>query len=249
MRYIIDYENVGADGLTGIEKVTKEGNKVSLFYSVKNDRFPIDLLSYLTSDKCVPIEYFKATKTVPQNVDFRIGTYVGSLIGRNDSLIADGLFIISSDKGYQNVKDFWEEQGVKNIRLCPNIAHSLNCKVEKVEMLVEQMVTEPDMATIKVQEEEPVPVAEIVEEPTPVPYRERIKTLFDEQGIPKKNGKVNEIVYKAFDGCKTLGDYHFQLVNELTRELGEHCYKLTEEMFKEAHKNTYRGNFRKGKKQ
>lgn len=210
MRYIIDYENVGADGLIGIEKVTKEGNEVSLFYSVKNDRFPIDLLSYLTSNKCVPIEYFKATKAVPQNVDFRIGTYVGSLIGRNDSLITDGIFIISSDKGYRNVKDFWEEQGVKNIRLCPNIAHSFN-EVDKA----------------------PVPVAE---KPTPTSYRERIKTLFDEQGIPKKNGKVNEIVYKAFDGCRTLGDYHFQLVAKLTRELGECCYKLTEEMFKEAHK-------------
>lgn len=243
MRYIIDYENVGSNGLIGIDKLEKEGNVISLFYSVKNDRFPIDFLEMLTSGKCAKIEYFKATKCVPQNVDFRIGTYVGFLIGSKDESSKNGIYIVSNDKGYQNVRDFWAERDNKQIILCESIAEGLGIKTE-APVINEDTSSDLTDAETMPQETEAVIEAETVDE-TPVPYRERIKALYDEEKVPKKNGKVNEVTYKAFDNCKSVGDYHFQLVNELGRELGERCYNLTKELFEETCKKGKRTNRRR----
>lgn len=221
MIFLIDFENVNAEGFKGVELLT-ENDRVSMFYSSKADRFPIDLLPVLTSVK-VPIEYAKAVKCVPQNVDFRIGTFVGYLIGKDENS-SENIYIVSNDKGYQNVKEYWEEKGISRVRLCENILAGITADGKEVTSKPVEVTPAPvEMPTPKVAD-------------TPVSndrnYREEIKTIFDGEGVPKKNGKTNETVYKAFEGCKSLGDYHFSLVDGLGRELGTRCYKLTEDMFK-----------------
>lgn len=221
MIFLIDFENVNAEGFKGVELLT-ENDRVSMFYSSKADRFPIDLLPVLTSVK-VPIEYAKAVKCVPQNVDFRIGTFVGYLIGKDENS-SENIYIVSNDKGYQNVKEYWEEKGISRVRLCENILAGITADGKEVTSKPVEVATAPaEMPTPKVAD-------------TPVSndrnYRDEIKALFDGEGVPKKNGKTNETVYKAFENCKSLGDYHFSLVDGLGRELGTRCYKLTENMFK-----------------
>lgn len=221
MIFLIDFENVNAEGFKGVELLT-ENDRVSMFYSSKADRFPIDLLPVLTSVK-VPIEYAKAVKCVPQNVDFRIGTFVGYLIGKDENS-SENIYIVSNDKGYQNVKEYWEEKGISRVRLCENILAGITADGKEVTSKPVEVATAPV--------EMPTPKATNTPVSNDRNYREEIKALFDGEGVPKKNGKTNETVYKAFEGCKSLGDYHFSLVDGLGRELGTRCYKLTEDMFK-----------------
>ncbi len=209
MIYLIDYENVGGNGLTGIDNLTEEDN-VYVFYSSKVEQFPIDLVPLIMSSKA-NFKYEKALKCVPQNVDFRIGTFTGYLVGHEKDVT-----IISNDKGYNNVKEFWEEKGIKRIRICKDIAEGIG--------------------TVSASPAEEVTTTASEEKVTePVNYKTVIKEKLDREGVPKRNGKTNVTVYTAFEKCKKLGDYHFTLVNDLGRELGQRCYELTEDLFK-AHR-------------
>lgn len=225
MYYLIDFENVNTEGFRGIETLTKD-DCVKVFYGTKNDRISIDLLPLLMSGN-VKIEFTKAVKCVPQNVDFRIGTFVGYLIGKEEN--GGDIAIISKDKGYQNVREFWEEQGINRVLIAESILDIKKILPKKAV----QTFTKNDAETEGNTEETVIPCEESVKETVKTDYKERIRVLFDNEKIPKKNGKTHEAVYKAFENCKSLGDYNFALVDELGRELGMRCYKLTENMKKE----------------
>lgn len=106
MIYFMDYENVR--NLTGIEKL-QQTDKFVIFYT-KN-------ANNLTFEDCLSIRETKAEvqlKMVAAGnnaLDFQLSTYLGYLIGKGEK----NFCIISKDKGYDSIIQFWANEN--NIKI------------------------------------------------------------------------------------------------------------------------------------
>ena len=104
--YLIDYENVGSDGLKGIEALDEQ-NKVCIFYSSNADKITFDMHMKLNSSKA-SIEFFKADTGHKNALDFQLTSYLGWLIHS----WADAeckYFIVSKDNGFSSLIPFWKK--------------------------------------------------------------------------------------------------------------------------------------------
>jgi len=213
MIYLIDFENVGSNSLLGLDRLN-EKDRVFIFYSQKAEQVSMDILPIVMKSQ-TDIKFIKSDKCTPQNIDFRIDTFLGYLIGKQSEGFETeygDIYIVSADKGYESVKDFWAtfEGHKRDIFLTGSILESFENQ------------TETDKQA----------VIEITQNNNVISQRDMIKEVLDANKVPKKNGKTNEVVYRAFENNTKLGNYHFELVNELGRQLGDKCYQLTEELFK-----------------
>ncbi|MCH5249469.1 MAG: hypothetical protein J1E98_06035 [Lachnospiraceae bacterium] len=108
--YLIDYENVNEDGLTGSEKLgshdhvlifsTKNASKISI--GKLNDFNSVDLSSH----------------EIPagnQSLDMHLVSYLGYLIGTNNNNKCEYI-IISKDTDYDNIISFWKTHNILNIK-------------------------------------------------------------------------------------------------------------------------------------
>ncbi len=104
--YLVDYENIKCGALNGIS-LLEETDRVILFYSENANRMTFDLHQRLTNAKAV-VEYREVPVGGHNALDFQLSTYLGYLIA-NDR---DGQFvIISSDRGFEYVSNFWRKEG------------------------------------------------------------------------------------------------------------------------------------------
>ena len=105
--YMIDYENVKTGGLNGISRLTAE-DRVIIFYSENANRITFDLHRRLM--ECpAKIEYREVTVGGHNALDFQLVTYLGYLIAQNP----EGQYlIISYDRGFEYVVNFWRKDGL-----------------------------------------------------------------------------------------------------------------------------------------
>lgn len=102
--YLIDYENCSKDGLNGSDKL-KGTDHIYLLYTENHKNITLDFFE----------NHGKATleiKKVPvgdQSLDKHLIAYLGYLIGKSNCSQAEYV-IITSDKGYDKVGAFMEEQ-------------------------------------------------------------------------------------------------------------------------------------------
>lgn len=105
--YMIDYENVKTGGLNGISRLT-EADRVIIFYSENANRITFDLHKRLMECKA-SIEYREVLVGGHNALDFQLVTYLGFLIAQNK----DGQYlIISNDRGFEYVVNFWRKDGL-----------------------------------------------------------------------------------------------------------------------------------------
>lgn len=100
--YMIDFENVKSKGLTGIDLLGKD-DKVIILYSENSDTISFDMHKKVlesTSD----IEYLKVKVGGKNALDFQLSTLLGYLVAKGDN---SHIFIISNDKGFDKLHDFW----------------------------------------------------------------------------------------------------------------------------------------------
>ena len=111
--YLIDYENVNASGLDGIEDLTTDC-RIVLFYTKNSSKIDLGIFTQLrnTEAELVVIEVHHGK----QALDIQLGSYVGYLIGTEP--IDTEYYIVSKDKGYRNIQDFWSD---RRIVLCTNL--------------------------------------------------------------------------------------------------------------------------------
>ena len=111
--YLIDYENVNAAGLSGIDEIPAE-SRVVLFFTKKANKIDLNLVDTLRRVEAeltiIEVHHGK------QALDIQLGSYVGYLIGTQPE--DTEYIIVSKDKGYRNIQDFWTD---RNIHLCPSI--------------------------------------------------------------------------------------------------------------------------------
>ncbi len=108
--YLIDYENVGVDGMNGIEQLDTD-SRIYIFYTKNADKLTFDLHIKLIQTKA-EVLLFKVESGQKNALDFQMSSYLGWLIHEN----FDGqnnYFIVSKDNGFTSLFPFWKKQGVK----------------------------------------------------------------------------------------------------------------------------------------
>lgn len=106
--YLVDFENVGTEGIKGIKGV-KKGDAMIVFYSENCKSTTLDVLDKIIT---LNLKYtsFKVKVGSKNALDFQLTSYLGYLIGQGS---ADTKFyIVSEDKGFETVADFWREQNI-----------------------------------------------------------------------------------------------------------------------------------------
>ena len=106
----VDFENVHNSGLTGLENLT-DNETVYLFYSKNTPHLPMDIVAKISKSKA-DIELIESG--VGKNaMDFIIASYLGYQINEYDNKVK--YYILSKDKGYKPIIDFWEDWDIKMI--------------------------------------------------------------------------------------------------------------------------------------
>lgn len=103
--YFVDYENVHENGMRGLEQL-KPQDTLCLLYSNSAQSLTIDTMSVLTQ-KGVKIKYFKCLNSGKNYLDFQLATVCGLMAG---SLPDTDFVIVSGDKGFKALVDFWDGQ-------------------------------------------------------------------------------------------------------------------------------------------
>ena len=102
--YLIDFENVHYEGLSGILELDKE-DKVYIFYSDNGKRLTFDLHVQIINS---PAQFFynKAVVGGKNALDHQLSSYLGYLISHEK---AQEFYVVSKDQGYRHLISFWED--------------------------------------------------------------------------------------------------------------------------------------------
>lgn len=117
--YLVDFENVRSEGLKGVEELSSE-DKVVIFYSQNANSITFDVHTLLRKSSA-EIETYHILRGGHNSLDFQLSTYLGYLVMENSYR---EIVIISKDKGFLCVTNFWEENSDKcncKIKLCKSI--------------------------------------------------------------------------------------------------------------------------------
>lgn len=104
--YLVDFENVNGEGLTGIEKLGKD-DTVTIFYSKNASTISFETHQALNESKA-KIDYLKVVSGTKNALDFQLVSYLGYLMAVQPNAT---YYLVTKDKGYNAVVDFW--QGAK----------------------------------------------------------------------------------------------------------------------------------------
>lgn len=106
--YLIDYENVGSDGLSSCDKLSKTDH-IIIFYTENAKRLDMSKMANHVEAEMDMIN----VPAGKQSADIHIGSYLGYLIGIHKGKDFR-IVIISKDTDFDNIIKFWiKESGVK----------------------------------------------------------------------------------------------------------------------------------------
>ena len=101
--YLVDYENVGSDGLSGLDKLDKSAH-IHLFYTENAKRIKLDIFESHGEAEFV-------THKVPvgkQSADMHLVSFLGYIIGINKGMDCSYV-IVSKDTDFDNIIKYWKE--------------------------------------------------------------------------------------------------------------------------------------------
>lgn len=99
--YLIDYENVGGDGLAGCDKL-KKTDHIIIFFTQNANKIDMREIANHGEAELRMIE----VPAGKQSADIHIGSYLGYLAGVNRGQ-GCSVVIVSKDKDFDNVAKFW----------------------------------------------------------------------------------------------------------------------------------------------
>ena len=112
--FLVDMENVHK--LTNINKLTAN-DKLILFYSDNTPPMPMDTIRAIVNTN-VSLDLKRVHLGVKSALDFQLSSYLGYLL----ATYPDAKFIIvSKDKGFEVVRNFWMNENKTNVKLQQNI--------------------------------------------------------------------------------------------------------------------------------
>jgi len=164
MKLLVDYENVNVSGLSGIEQLNAE-DKVEIYYSDKNNKMDMSVVETVHDSAC-KVAFVKVDKTAPNYLDFQIVCRASQILNAD----LDQLAIISKDKGYISVQDFYAKMG-REVILAEDILSAAKYRKsvakEMISAAVEEAVekyeekTECDTALTETAEPDIAPITPI----------------------------------------------------------------------------------------
>jgi hypothetical protein len=175
--YLIDFENVASEGLSGITYLTPE-DEVIIFYSANSNRLSMKMHILIGKSVC-KLRYFEVAVGGKNALDHQISTWVGYLVGTH---AADrNYYIVSRDMGYKFVASFWTESEMKasvrcieNIRAAGRLERIRAAKEAKAETQIQpeiqaeiQPEPQPEIQEIPAIPE-PVETAPVLQEPVEI---------------------------------------------------------------------------------
>lgn len=125
MIFLVDYENVHASGLKGIENL-KANDEVVIFYSINATNVSLDVAAKIKESlakvtfKCVDVGHANA-------LDFKLVTYLFCGINRRRKYA-----IISKDLGYREAIEMASELNYDNVAQYESIAQGLDKDIVKL---------------------------------------------------------------------------------------------------------------------
>lgn len=164
--HFIDFENASSGGLSGIANLSNT-DSVYVFYSKNQDKVPIDLIEPISSCKA-KFKFIKVAVGGKHALDQQLSTFLGYLIGSTNE---QEFVIVSKDKGFNYVLDFWaHDKPELNIKMAESLAHA-KCNNAPKTNIVTQNAPKPAVNTnssVKPAEAQPSPVtkAPAVKAPT-----------------------------------------------------------------------------------
>lgn len=205
--YLIDFENVKSKGLVGIEQLG-EDDKVIIFYSENSDTISFEMHCKVMTSRA-DIEYLKVRVGGKNALDFQLSTLLGYLLAKGSY---SHIFIISGDKGFDKLHDFW------NV----SFADRNSCTVFRTQTIAAAVAfasSRPAQA-LPAEEPEQLPAPEVsAQEPEkaaePAPAPEPVSELPEEVVItrkesPRRRGRrpqsTEEIVRSSLLGRFDLSD-------------------------------------------
>ena len=144
--FLVDFENVRTDGIKDLKGV-QEGDAMVVFYSENCKSITLDVLDSIIALK-LKYNSFKVKVGTKNALDFQLTSYLGYLIGQSG--MDTNYYIVSDDKGFEVVADFWKEQGisVSCISLKDPVAVPKKEATKKAEPKKKSKVSSKDLATL-----------------------------------------------------------------------------------------------------
>ena len=115
--YLIDFENVASDGLSGITYLAPE-DKVVIFYSNNSKSLSMKMHILIGKSVC-NLDYVEAAVGGKNALDHQLSTYLGYLVGTGAA--ERNYYIVSRDMGYKFVAGFWSEREPVRVRCVDSI--------------------------------------------------------------------------------------------------------------------------------
>lgn len=113
--YLVDFENVNGEGLSGIERLGPD-DVVTIFYSKNASTISFEMHQALNESKA-QIDYLKVVSGTKNALDFQLVSYLGYLMALKPDAT---YYLVTKDKGYNAVVDFWKD-AKKNVSLIANL--------------------------------------------------------------------------------------------------------------------------------
>lgn len=114
--YLVDFENVRTDGVKEIV-TAKEGDEIIIYFSDACKNISLDVVESITK-RGIKLSCYKAKTGTKNSLDFQLSSHLGYLIGQNLDNVK--FHIVSNDKGYDCLCEFWKEHGKLVDRIQPS---------------------------------------------------------------------------------------------------------------------------------
>jgi hypothetical protein len=147
--YLVDFENIGTDGIKDLAGV-KANDFMILFYSDQCKNITLDVIDSIARLH-LQFRAYKVKTGTKNALDFQLSSYLGYLIGKGE---ADSRFyIVSNDKGYDCLCEYWKAQNVKVERITLQEAEPVKEKNDAAKPKKKSKVSTSDLATLEEIEE------------------------------------------------------------------------------------------------
>ena len=156
--YFVDYENVKNNGLDNLSHLGCN-DTVIIFYSEQCKNISLDIINNLISQKagfnCKKIK--AGTKNA---LDFQLSSFLGYIIGQE---MCDKIYIVSKDKGYQCLCDFWSDVPIEIIESisAPSASTQTKAKNKKTEPAKKDLTTLAELKKYISANESPTEVLKV----------------------------------------------------------------------------------------
>ncbi len=175
--YMMDYENVGYNGLKGINNLSDK-DKVYIFYSKNANTLTFDVHEMIMQSSA-QIFYYKVSVGKKNALDVQLATYLGYLIAKDPKEL---YYIVSKDDGFDYIKNFWKQKNIE-VKKIVNLS-MLEAEIEQEEQIKKLM------ELLAASREEAQAVSEIIEK---YKTKQAINNALVKRYDSTKGGKV----YKA----------------------------------------------------